>query len=194
MKLVAATGNAHKLEELRQILGPLGIELLSMNEFPNVHDVVEDRPTIQGNAIKKAVEIQAVVGLPVIADDTGLEVDALDGRPGVFSARYAGENATYDDNVEKLLGEMQRQDNRDARFRTVIAYTNGKKVVTFEGICEGEILEERRGEKGFGYDPVFKPSERDLSFAELSEDEKNAISHRGRAVQKFVQWLRRGEA
>lgn len=195
LTLVIATGNPHKLEELQQLLEPVGWQIRSSKEFEGVHEVIEDRPTLEGNAIKKAMEIQEAVKLPVLADDTGLFVDALNGEPGVFSARYAGEDASYHDNVEKLLKELESipDDNRTARFKTIVAYANGAKVVTFEGVCEGRIIASPRGEKGFGYDPVFVPEGHEYTFAELSEDEKNALSHRGRALKRFKDWLKRGE-
>lgn len=195
LTLVIATGNPHKLEELQQLMEPVGWQIRSSKEFEGVHEVIEDRPTLEGNAIKKAMEIQEAVKLPVLADDTGLFVDALNGEPGVFSARYAGEDASYHDNVEKLLKELESipDDKRTARFKTIVAYANGAKVVTFEGVCEGRIIASPRGEKGFGYDPVFVPEGHESTFAELSEDEKNALSHRGRALKRFKDWLKRGE-
>lgn len=185
-----ASGNPHKIEELKQMIQPLGIELKSTFDFPDAHEVVEDQPDLEGNALKKAGYWLNETGIPSLADDTGLEVDALQGAPGVYSARYAGENVTYDDNVEKLLREMAGKSGRKARFRTVIAFCDGKEEHLFEGVCEGEITTQRKGKKGFGYDPVFQPEGYDHTFAELSAEEKNKISHRGRAFQKFLAYLK----
>ncbi len=186
-----ASGNVHKIDELLQVLQPLGIDLKSTLDFPDAEEVEEDQPDLQGNALKKARYWFDKTGLPSISDDTGLEVDALDGAPGVYSARYAGENPTYDDNVNKLLAELVGKSNRAAQFRTVIAFVNGSDEHFFEGICRGKIIDEKRGDKGFGYDPVFIPEGYDQSFAELSSEEKNKISHRGRAVQKFIDFLQK---
>lgn len=185
-----ASGNPHKIEELEQMIQPLGIELKSTLDFPDAHEVVEDQPDLEGNAVKKARYWFNETGIPSLADDTGLEVDVLNGAPGVYSARYAGENVTYDDNVEKLLREMDGESNRKARFRTVIAFLDGSDEHLFEGVCEGEIITKRKGEKGFGYDPVFQPEGYDQTFAELSSEEKNKISHRGLALQKFLAYLK----
>jgi len=186
-----ASGNPHKIEELQQVLAPLNIEIKSTQDVSDPMDVEEDQPDLKGNALKKAKAWYDEMGLPSIADDTGLEVEALGGAPGVYSARYAGENPSYDDNVEKLLRELKGKENRKAQFRTVIAFVDGDKELFFEGVCKGEINQERRGEKGFGYDPVFVPEGYQETFAELSSEEKNKISHRGRAVQKFIEYLRK---
>lgn len=188
-KLVLASQNPHKIEEMQQILSPLGIEVLSAKDFPDLKEVVEDRPTLKGNALKKAQYVSQETQLPALSDDTGLEVEALDGRPGVYSARYAGRNASYQDNVLKLLGELDGKSNRAAQFRTVVALVDEDREYTFEGVCRGEIITEQKGEKGFGYDPVFKPEGFDKTFAELDSVTKNEISHRGRAIQNFVQFL-----
>lgn len=189
-KLVIASRNPHKIEELQQILNPMGIQVLSTQDFPELQEVEEDKETLEGNALKKARYVAGETGLPAISDDTGLEVDALGGSPGVYSARYAGENATYQDNVDKLLKEMDGKKNRAAQFRTVAALVDGEAEYTFEGICRGVIFFEERGEGGFGYDPVFKPKGYEQTFAELSSAVKNEISHRGRAIQKFVAFLK----
>jgi len=186
-----ASGNAHKIEELKQVLQPLGIDLKSTLDYPDAEEVVEDQPDLQGNALKKAQFWFNKTGLPSISDDTGLEVDALNGAPGVYSARYAGENPTYDDNVNKLLKELEDVGNRSAQFRTVIAFVDGSDNYFFEGICRGKIIDDKRGSKGFGYDPVFIPEGYEETFAELSSEEKNKISHRGRAVQKFIKFLKK---
>lgn len=189
--IVLASRNQHKIEELRAVLKELGIELKSALDFPQLKEVEEDKSTLEGNALKKARYVYEETGLPALADDTGLEVDALDGRPGVYSARYAGENATYQDNVDKLLEELDDvpAKNRGARFRTVVAFVTDTGAYTFEGICPGTILTGPRGDKGFGYDPVFRPEGYDLTFAELDQEEKNRISHRGRAIAKFITFL-----
>jgi XTP/dITP diphosphohydrolase len=188
-KLVIASRNPHKIEEMQQILQPLGIEVLSTQDYPDLKEVVEDQETLQGNALKKARYVAKETGLPALSDDTGLEVKALNGAPGVYSARYAGELASYQDNVEKLLKALNDTSERSAQFRTVVALVSRKKEFTFEGICKGEILTEQKGNKGFGYDPVFRPDGYKETFAELDAETKNKISHRGRAIQKFVDFL-----
>ena len=190
-KIFLASGNPHKIEELKQMIEPLGIGLKSTLDFQDAHEVEEDQPDLKGNALKKARYWFKETGIPSLADDTGLEVDALNGAPGVYSARYAGENVTYEDNVEKLLREMDGKSDRKARFRTVIAFLDGSGEHVFEGICEGTITTQRKGEKGFGYDPVFQPVEFEQTFAELSAEEKNKISHRGRALKKFLTYLKK---
>ncbi|MDX1636883.1 MAG: RdgB/HAM1 family non-canonical purine NTP pyrophosphatase [Balneolaceae bacterium] len=191
-KLILASRNKHKIEELRQTLADLDVMLVSALDFDELGEVAEDKLTLSGNALKKARYAFERTGLPALADDTGLEVDALDGRPGVFSARYAGEDATYEENTDKLLAELAEVDEIDrlAQFRTVVAFVdeNGEEHL-FEGICRGKILRERRGSKGFGYDPVFQPEGFDQTFAELDSEQKNRISHRGRAIRKFHDWL-----
>lgn len=188
-KILLASGNQHKIEELRQVLKPLGIKLISTKTFKDAEEVVEDRPDLEGNALKKARYWHQKTGLQSLADDTGLEVDALGGAPGVRSARYAGENATYQQNVDKLLRELDGKNNRKAQFRTVIAFITDDGEKLFEGVCRGNIIEMPRGGKGFGYDPVFRPENYDQTFAELPLEEKNKISHRGRALQKFIEYL-----
>jgi XTP/dITP diphosphohydrolase len=189
---VLASRNRHKIKELRETLAPLDIVLKSTYDFPSLEEVVEDADTFEGNALKKAHYVHQETGFPALSDDTGLEVDALGGRPGVYSARYAGESATDEDNLEKLLMELSDVDpsERNARFRTVVAFVNNKDTYTFEGICEGSITKEPHGDGGFGYDPVFLPDGYDQTFAELSSEIKNEISHRGKAIQKFYEWLK----
>lgn len=189
-KLVLASRNKHKISEMQEILKGLGIEVLSALDFPELEDVDEDQPTLEGNALKKARYVHKQTGLPSLSDDTGLEVNALDGAPGVYSARYAGENVTYQDNVMKLLAELDGVIQRSAQFRTVLALVDGDTENTFEGICEGEILTEQKGERGFGYDPVFRPKGYEQTFAEINPEIKNEISHRGRAIQKFIEFLK----
>lgn len=191
--LLLASRNSHKISELRRELGPLGVELRSSADYPELEEVVEDRDTLEGNALKKARVAQRETGLPALADDTGLEVEALDGWPGVRSARFAGEEATDEENLEKLLAEMNdvERPDRGARFRTVVAFVTSDSERTFEGVCRGRILREPRGDMGFGYDPVFLPEGGRHTFAELEGEEKNSISHRGRAVRAFLEWLKK---
>jgi XTP/dITP diphosphohydrolase len=189
--LVVATRNRDKLREIQAILYGTEVRVLSMNDFPEFPEVAETGATLAENAIKKAKEIFAATQLPSLADDTGLEVTALNGRPGVYSSRYAGENATYSDNVRKLLKEMKLipTPDRKAMFRTVMALVNGKHVFTVEGMQCGEILFEPRGNNGFGYDPVFWVAEHNQTFAEMPLELKNRISHRGRALAKIKKIL-----
>ncbi len=185
MKLVIATRNAHKLEEIRAIFDFSSLEVLSAFDFPDIPDVVEDGDTLEANAIKKADEIAKATGCWALADDSGLEVDALDGAPGVYSARYAGEPCSYPANNEKLLHELTDKENRAARFRTVIALSDpAGSVQTVAGECPGVIIDELRGTNGFGYDPLFVPDGYSETFAELDSEVKNRISHRARALQK----------
>ena len=190
-QLFLASGNPHKIEELQQVLKPLGFDLSSTRDISNAFEVEEDRETLEGNALKKARSWFEETGILTMADDTGLEVEELDGEPGVYSARYAGENATYDENVEKLLNEMKGVENRHARFRTVIALVSESGEQLFEGSCSGQIINERCGNKGFGYDPVFKPDGYDKTFAELDSEEKNKISHRGKATARLIEFLKK---
>jgi len=185
-----ASGNRDKLKELRQLLEPLGIEIKSTIDTDDPAEVEEDSDSLQGNALKKATYWYRETGLPSLADDTGLEVNALNGRPGVYSARYAGVGASYQDNVQKLLNEMKNYENRTARFRTVVAYVTGREELFFEGICKGTITEKPVGTGGFGYDPLFIPEGFKKTFAEIDPKEKNRISHRGKALRKFVDYLR----
>ncbi|MEX2585035.1 MAG: RdgB/HAM1 family non-canonical purine NTP pyrophosphatase [Balneolaceae bacterium] len=188
-RLLIASANPHKVQELSALLTPLGISLVSLADLEVYGQVDEDAPTLEGNARKKAGYWFDKTGIPTLADDTGLEVEALGGEPGVRSARYAGEDATDSENVTKLLAEMKGVANRAARFRTVIALS-GKEEKLFEGICPGSILEEPRGAGGFGYDPLFRPEGEQRSFAELTGEEKNRISHRGRALRNAVDYLK----
>lgn len=188
-KLVFATNNAHKLEEIRAILGDK-VEILSLNDIDCHADIPETADTLQGNAALKAQYIYENYGLDCFADDTGLEVEALNGAPGIYSARYAGgEGHDSEANMKKLLSEMQDKDNRKARFRTVICLIEGGKEHFFEGIVNGSIIRERKGGAGFGYDPVFMPDGYSETFAEMGNDEKNKISHRARAVQKLCEYI-----
>ena len=188
MKIVAATNNKHKLVELKAILSQLGIEVLSAAEVGGIPDVVEDADTFVGNASKKAIESAIHLGMPVLSDDSGLCVEALDGRPGVFSARYGGPGLDDKDRCHKLLDELKNCDNRWAYFACVIALAdeNGELIGSSMGKCLGSISDEMRGDEGFGYDPLFIPKDYDQSFAELGEEIKNSLSHRKNALEKAI--------
>ena len=186
--LVFATHNAHKLEEIRAILKEYNI--LGLNDINCHTDIIEDARTLEGNAIIKANFVTNNYNINCFADDTGLEVEALDGAPGVYSARYAGENCSYQDNVIKLLDALKDIENRKARFRTVIALNLDGRQYTFEGIVNGIITKEQHGEKGFGYDPIFLPDGYNMTFAEMPLEIKNKISHRGIATQKLIEFLK----
>lgn len=190
-ELILATKNQHKAEEMRALLKPLGILVFSSTDFPQLPDVVEDGETLEANALKKARTIAKLTGKPTLADDTGLLVDVLNGAPGVYSARYAGEKASYEENVTKLLSELSKKGDfpHSARFETVLALVNGNEEVILKGVCEGEIIDVRKGVKGFGYDPIFVPNGYSQTFAEIPSDEKNKISHRGKAMQLFIKHL-----
>ena len=188
MKLVFATNNPNKLSELQDLV-PEGIEILSLAAINCNEELPETSPTLEGNALQKAKYVFDNYGFNCFADDTGLEVEALDGNPGVYSARYAGEHGNAEKNMEKLLNELQNKSSRKAKFRTIIALNLRNKQYLFEGICDGEILNEKTGVKGFGYDPIFKPSNASYSFAEMNSEDKNIISHRGIAIQELVQFL-----
>ncbi|MCF1421466.1 non-canonical purine NTP diphosphatase [Mangrovimonas futianensis] len=189
MKIVFATHNLNKLKEVQKIV-PEGIELLSLNDINCFEEVPETQLTIKGNALQKAEFIKQHYHVDCFADDTGLEVEALNGEPGVFSARYAGPQRDSEDNIQKLLTNLQNQTNRKAQFKTVIALSLGDEMHTFTGICEGEITREKHGDGGFGYDPVFKATGYSQTFAEISMEEKNKIGHRGKAIQQLVSFLK----
>jgi len=188
MQLVFATNNLNKLKEVQAIL-PQHIKLLSLKEIACDEDIPETQPTIEGNAIQKAEYLKKHYGYDCFADDTGLEVEALNGAPGVFSARYAGPQRNAEDNTNKLLEELKDKPNRNAHFKTVIALHLNGKLHTFTGICKGEITKKKHGEGGFGYDPVFKAEGYKKTFAEISLDEKNKIGHRGKAVTQLLSFL-----
>jgi XTP/dITP diphosphohydrolase len=188
MKLVFATNNPHKMEEIRHMLSPV-FEILSLADIGCFEEIPEDRETLEENASQKAHYIFDRYGLNCFADDTGLEINALNGEPGVYSARYAGPQRNSHDNVRLVLEKMNKINQRKARFRTVISLIINGVETRFEGIVNGVILREERGEGGFGYDPVFKPEESDLAFAEMSLAEKNIISHRGRAISALINYL-----
>lgn len=186
--ILFGTNNAHKLREIREIVGHQ-YEVRSLADQGLALEVEETETTLQGNALLKAQAFYEASGLPTFADDTGLEVVALDGAPGVYSARYAGEGCSFADNVNKLLRELGATEQRAARFRTVIAYVGGGELRFFEGEVRGVITKAPQGEGGFGYDPVFLPEGGTLTFAEMAPEAKNAISHRGRAVRAFADFL-----
>ncbi len=193
-EIIMATNNAHKLEEVRQILGNT-FTVKSMNDIGCAEDIPETADTLEGNALQKARYIHEHYGVDCFADDTGLEVDAIGGAPGVYTARFGsmngyGESHDADANIQCLLDKLKEAETRTARFRTVIALVQGDKEMLFEGIVEGKILTERVGEEGFGYDPIFAPLEANgLAFAQMSAEAKNAISHRGRATKKLAEFL-----
>ena len=188
MKIVFATNNAHKLDEVRQVVGEK-FEIVSLRECGIVEDIPENEPTLEGNALAKARYIYERTGFNCFADDTGLEVDTLGGEPGVRSARYATDGHDDEANKRLLLERLQGEENRAAQFRTAVALILGGQEYLFEGIVRGEIALEQHGEGGFGYDPLFFPEGGDLTFAQMSSEEKNAISHRGRAVRKLAEFL-----
>lgn len=188
MRLVFATNNKNKIKEIQLALKGV-VEILSLEDIDFEGDIPEDHATLEENALQKANFIASRFQVNCFADDTGLEIDALDGRPGVYSARYAGEERSAEANMDKVLSELTGVPTREARFRTVVALVLNSTEYTFEGAVEGEILEAKTGTEGFGYDPIFKPEGYDISFAEMSIEEKNKISHRGRAVKKLVDFL-----
>lgn len=188
MKLVFATNNSNKLKEVQALL-PKSITLLSLQDIGCLEDIPETQPTIEGNAIQKARYVKEHYGYDCFADDTGLEVSALNDAPGVYSARYAGEQRDANDNMIKLLTELLLKDDRSAQFKTVIALHLNDELKTFTGICKGNIAKERAGNKGFGYDPIFRPNGYTQTFAEMNLELKNKIGHRGKAVKQLVDYL-----
>jgi XTP/dITP diphosphohydrolase len=188
MNLIFATNNQHKLKEIVDIIGDT-TKVLGLQDVNISEEIPETHETLKENAIEKAMYIYTKHGYSCFADDTGLEIDALDGRPGVYSARYAGANCSFDDNVKKVLAEMEGIENRQAKFRTVIALVNKGIVYTFEGEVAGSIIKDERGKEGFGYDPIFIPIGFTQTFAEMPLKIKNSISHRARALKKFTDFL-----
>ena len=188
MKLVFATNNQNKVKEVQSLL-PDHIKILSLKDIGCEEDIPETQPTIEGNAIQKAEYVKEHYGYDCFADDTGLEVHALNGEPGVYSARYAGTQRNADDNMNKLLENLENKKDRSAQFKTVIALILHGKQHTFEGICKGEIINEKRGDYGFGYDPIFMAEDFTETFAQISLEEKNRVGHRGKAVQKLIRFL-----
>ncbi|MFQ6609253.1 MAG: RdgB/HAM1 family non-canonical purine NTP pyrophosphatase [Fidelibacterota bacterium] len=193
MKIVLATHNADKRKELIPLFEPHGFEILTLNDFPAIGEIVEDGNTLLANALIKAKTVFRLTGIPSVADDTGLEVDALNGGPGVLSARYAGEHCSYSDNVRKLLTDLSdvEDQHREARFKTIMVFTDGKTELTTEGVVKGRILKQPKGVGGFGYDPVFYVHKMEKTFAQMSSIEKNKNSHRGIAAQKLADSLTR---
>jgi len=188
MQLVFATNNENKVREIKNILGT-SLKLSGLKDFQIEDDIPENEPTLEGNALHKARYIHRILGMDVFADDTGLEVESLNGLPGVHSARFAGENKDSDANIEKLLIMLGPSQKRNARFRTVIALIIDDREFLFEGTVDGMIINEKRGSEGFGYDPVFVPEGENRTFAEMPLDEKNLISHRARAFEKLREFI-----
>ncbi len=188
MKLVFATNNPHKLHEIQNILGN-DFEIISLKDIGCHEEIPEEQPTLEGNASQKAFYVYNNYGYNCFADDTGLEIEALNNEPGVYSARYAGEGKNSEDNMNKVLHKLAKIKNRKARFRTVISLVVNGKETQFEGVVNGRILNEKRGQGGFGYDPAFQPDGYNETFAEMGMEEKNRISHRGKAVKKLVEYL-----
>jgi len=188
MQLVFATNNLNKINEVQTLL-PKNIKLLSLKDIGCFEDIPETQGTIEGNAIQKAEYIKNNYGYDCFADDTGLEVDALNGEPGVYSARYAGEQKNPNLNMDKLLNAIENRTDRNAQFKTVICLQIKNETHTFTGICKGEITTKKTGENGFGYDPIFKPAGYNITFAEMDLDLKNTIGHRGKAVTQLITFL-----
>lgn len=190
MELIFATHNQHKTIEAIEILGET-FQIKNLKDIGCLTEIPETADTLMGNALQKARYVHEHYHCNCFADDTGLEVEALDGRPGVYSARFAGEHCSYQDNVDKLLREMEGKTNRNACFKTVVALIIDDKEYLFEGRVDGYIVEQQRGTAGFGYDPVFLPKGFDKTFAEMGDEDKNAISHRGRAMRELVDFLKK---
>jgi XTP/dITP diphosphohydrolase len=192
-KLLLATRNSDKIIEIKNALAALPIQIIAADEIPGLPQIIEDQNSLEENAVKKAVVLSKAAGMLTLADDTGLEVDALTGAPGIYTSRYAGENATYADNINKLLKEMQNvpSEQRSARFRCIIAVAFRDYYQTVEGICYGTILQKRQGLGGFGYDPVFFVTALHRTMAELTVEEKNEISHRGIAIRNSIEILKK---
>ena len=188
MKVVIATHNRDKMKEIQGAISELGWEVISLYDFPEIGEIEENGKTLEENALIKAREVFKETGLPTISDDTGLEVDALDGAPGVYTARYAGEDCSYSDNVNKMLKEMSKvpMPNRGAFFKTVMVFKDENKELIVDGVVKGKISRESRGDDGFGYDPIFYVTEYDKTFAEMTMSEKSKISHRGNAINNLI--------
>jgi XTP/dITP diphosphohydrolase len=190
MRICFATNNQHKLEEVQQLLGA-DFELVTLREIGCLEDLAEDQETMEGNSLQKAGYVFQHYHIPCFADDSGLEVSALQGAPGVYSAHYAGPQRSHEDNMNRLLQELDRVTDRKAQFRCVITYVASGTIEQFEGVVKGTIITQRKGIQGFGYDPVFVPDGYDMTFAEMDVSEKNKFSHRAIAVRKFVEFLKR---
>lgn len=191
--LIFATNNEHKVKEIRSVIGP-SFHIITLREAGIDIDIPEPHDTLEANATEKSQTIHRMTGQDCFSEDTGLEVEALNGEPGVKSARYAGDGRDFQQNIDKLLGKLGNNPNRKARFRTVISLILEGREYFFEGICEGNILEEQQGSKGFGYDPVFVPDGAEKSFAEMSMEEKNKYSHRQKAVSQLIDFLNKHKA
>lgn len=189
MKLVFATNNQNKVNEIKSLLGE-GVEILSLKDIGCNEELPETQETLEGNALQKARYVADNYNVNCFADDTGLEVESLNGAPGVYSARYAGEQCTAEDNMTKILSELDGKENREAKFRTIVALILKGEEHSFEGIIDGSITRTKSGSDGFGYDPIFQPNGFDGTFSEMSMVEKNAISHRGKAVAKLIEFLK----
>jgi XTP/dITP diphosphohydrolase len=189
MKLVFATNNQNKVNEIKSLLGE-GVEILSLKDIGCNEELPETQETLEGNALQKARYVADNYNVNCFADDTGLEVESLNGAPGVYSARYAGEQCTAEDNMTKILSELEGKENRQAKFRTIVALILKGEEHSFEGIIDGSITRTKSGSDGFGYDPIFQPNGFDGTFSEMSMAEKNAISHRGKAVAKLIEFLK----
>lgn len=189
MKLVFATNNKNKIKEIKHLLDN-SLEILSLEDIGCLEDIPETADTIEGNAIQKAKYVYDKFGYNCFADDTGLEIEALNGEPGIYSARYAGEQKNAEDNMYKVLEKLQGVTNRTAQFKTVIALIINGKTTYFEGVAKGEMTTKKSGSKGFGYDPIFKPSGYELTFSEMDLDLKNQISHRAKATMKLIDYLK----
>ena len=189
IEIVFATNNPNKLKEVQAVL-PKEIKLISLKDIGCFEDIPETQNTIEGNAIQKATYIKTTYNKDCFADDTGLEVMALNGAPGVYSARYAGPEKNASKNIQKLLDNLENETNRKAQFKTVIALNYNNQTFTFEGVCKGKITRHKIGSGGFGYDPIFMPNGKQQTFAELSLEEKNTIGHRGLAIAKLISFLK----
>lgn len=187
-RLIFATSNLHKLHEVRS-MAPAGVEISSLADIGFTGEIPETQDTIEGNSLQKAEFLSKMYNTPCFAEDTGFIVDALNGEPGVYSARYAGEKATYADNMHKVLSKMKGKNNCAARFITVITYYNNGSYVQFRGVTEGEVIQEPRGDKGFGYDPIFVPLGSNKTYAEMTLEEKNLFSHRKKSFDSFANYL-----
>jgi len=190
MKLVFATNNPNKLSEIRSLV-PAGIEILSLKDINCNEELPETNPTLQENALQKAKYVFDNYGFNCFADDTGLEIDALGGEPGVYSARYAGKDCSAEDNMKKVLKKLESEQERSANFRTVIALIIDGEETLFEGECKGSMTKTKSGVEGFGYDPIFTPDGYEITFAEMTKSEKGKISHRGKSVEKLLRFLHR---
>jgi len=191
MKIVFATQNPNKLKEIQNVLPQY--EVVGLDSLNLLEDIPEPYDTLEANALAKADYIYKNHGLACFADDSGLEVDALNGAPGVLSARYAGPQRSDADNMDLLLKNLENHNHRKAQFRTVVAFVDGENRKTFDGIAQGAILSEKKGSQGFGYDPIFVPSGHNRTFAQMSMEEKGQISHRKKAVSKFIDWMENGQ-